>query len=476
VPISRGYSAGRFSLELEGEPQGFLFSVEGGECFANAVREPVAAGSLFATKHPGPPQFAPVIITFGIGVGASLFQWITDLLAGNAKPKSGAISFLDYNYKEQSRLTFRNAVITAVEFPALAGSSKDAARISLTLQPDSTQRSTESSGTTISAISSKSKIKWNASNFRLKIVGLETACARVSAIDAVVVTASTAKDRNFVVQSLEIPNLSFRIADTVSKDFFDWFDDFVLEGDAKQERDGTLEYLDPTLKNSLFTLSFNNLGILAVRAERAETGSEVVAQSRVECYCERMSFTNAKDVVGVVDDGAGASSTSTTAPTISTPILSLDASLTDSLLGIISGRIRGEDATRAALALVRSPEIATPSPEAQAEIVARRLQSTVQAVDPAPAVPRRAEGTSLGEAWATASATLDELQSIAAADTGDWTSLRLDVDHSLISALRAAGLVAPTENGPIELDRSDFVEGIVAGAADVLRNATPHLS
>jgi phage tail-like protein len=473
---NRGYTSAKFSLELDTQVQGFLTSVEGGEGFADVVRETAGAATTAGGKHPGPPQFAPIIMTFGLGMGATVFQWITDLLSGKARPKNGAIVFIDFNYKEQSRLAFKNAVITSVKFPALDGTSKEAASITLTIQPESTQRLTDSSGTTAAVITTKSK-GWKQSDFRLKIAGLETACARTSSIDEIVVTAAASLGRTDTTPIIDIQNVSFRVANAGVKDFFDWFDAFIVRGDSSQgERSGTLEYLDPSLKSAFFTLSFTNLGIIRVAQERMVSGSEVVAQSRIDCYCERLSFTNAKEVVGSAPV-AGTTATPAAPATSGTgTTVSVNPALADSLIGILSGTVRGEAATRAALAIAQSPELAAPSPEAKAQIIARRLLTTVQAANPTPIVPKRAEGTALGESWATGQATLDELQSIAAADTGEWTSLRLDVDNSLIGALRDTGIVAPSENGPIELDRSDFVEGIVAGAAGVLRNATPHLS
>jgi hypothetical protein len=220
----------------------------------------------------------------------------------------------------------------------------------------------------------------------------------------------------------------------------------------------------------------NNLGIVRIGRERSVNHAEVIARVNVECYCEEMTFA-------VVDESVGSDAPAPATPggtgsdgTSPSPTGSPLVSLTDTLVGIISGRIKGEDATRAALEIARSPNLLTPSTAAVSEIVARRLLTTIQVPEPVPLVPKRADGTAIGEKWATGRATLDELKSVAALESSDWSALRLDVDHTLIAELRGAGFLPASENGPIELERNDFVEGIVAGAAGVLRNAEPHLS
>jgi len=72
--------------------------------------------------------------------------------------------------------------------------------------------------------------------------------------------------------------------------------------------------------------------------------------------------------------------------------------------------------------------------------------------------------------------TLEEVQQIAALDGGDWTAVRLVSDHTLIAQLVDSGVVPNGADGPIDLDRDAFVEGIVMGAAQALRSATPHLT
>jgi hypothetical protein len=45
----------------------------------------------------------------------------------------------------------------------------------------------------------------------------------------------------------------------------------------------------------------------------------------------------------------------------------------------------------------------------------------------------------------------------------------------LIVHLQEAGLIPNGASGAFELQRDDLVEGVIAGAANVLRQAAPHL-
>ena len=73
------YSAGKFMLELEGSPAGFLQTVEGGEPFASVVNEPVDANGVIR-KHVGPAEFAPIRMSCGIGMTDAVYKWMAEFL------------------------------------------------------------------------------------------------------------------------------------------------------------------------------------------------------------------------------------------------------------------------------------------------------------------------------------------------------------------------------------------------------------
>lgn len=458
---SRGYTAGKFTLEIEGKDAGFLDSVEGGEAVASVVAERADAGvgTGVVRKHIGDVTYAPLRMELGSGMAASVHERIGNWLQGNAAPFNGAVVFLDYNFREQRRLEFRDARIVEVAFPAMDGGDRTRVHIVLTLQPASTRFDTSSSGTHRGSPAGKSQKQPLASNFRLAIRELVT--RHVGRVEALVVKQAITVDfpRDAVLQPLLVPNLVFTLPEADAKDCFDWFDDFVIKGDSQQDRElsGSLEWLAPDGKQVLFKLDFLNLGIFRIQRERSETGVELMARVRVSLYCEQMRFAaSPPQVEAPIAAPAGA------------PLAQVGAVLAEALLGIVSGRLQDVTALRQRLG-------AAPSEPSR---VAERLCATLRVAEPvAPPLPRRDEGSALGVRWASAAATLEELQQFAALEAREWSAVKLDPSHSLVGALVSEGLLpAGAAEGSLALERDAFVEGLVAGASQVLRDAAPHLA
>src|SRR5206468_3363987 len=109
--------------------------------------------------------------------------------------------------------------------------------------------------------------------------------------------------------------------------------------------------------------------------------------------------------------------------------------------------------------------------------IAERLRASVRIAPPVPRPPQRDDGVVAGTRWATSTATLDELQQVAALQSTDWSGMRLAPSHSMVAALAEAGVLpASVDDRELTLDRDAFVEGIVEGASQVLRSAGPHLT
>src|SRR5205085_12259577 len=98
-------------------------------------------------------------------------------LEQNRMYKDGAIVTADAGFNEVARLSFFKALLTEIDFPALDASSKDAAKMTIKLQPETTriQKATGSS-TSVRQSTSAPQKKWLAAKFRLNIDGLDDAC------------------------------------------------------------------------------------------------------------------------------------------------------------------------------------------------------------------------------------------------------------------------------------------------------------
>ena len=319
----RGYVSGNVALELDGVNCGFLWSAEGGDAYADVISTAAAAGTA-RHKRLGPVKYRPITIALGVPDSPALRQWIADAVAGRASRKNGAIVTSDYNNVAHSRLEFTNAVIQEVVFPALDAASKDAARITITIQPEATQvkAATDAGGAATPSIGAKPQKRWLPSNFRLTIPGLD--CTRVNKIEAIdIITAGAPRPAEGVgnparnAPGLNIANFKATTTEASAASWAQWLMDFVVRGDngSQKAKTATLEYLAPDLKELLVKLEFAGVGICGLRPEEAESGSENIRRDAGEFYCDSVKCW----FEGMGAGGAPATTAGTTETTNPTP-------------------------------------------------------------------------------------------------------------------------------------------------------------
>jgi phage tail-like protein len=298
----RAYVSGKFALELDNASAGWLFSAEGGNASSDVVVEKLGPDHV-QRKHIAGVKYEDIVLTFGTGMSKGLYNWIKGSFDHKYERHNGAIVGATFDHKEMSRLTFQNALIEEISFPALDASSKDAARMTLKFSPEVTRMTTTfGGGPPIHGkfpINTSVQKQWLPSNFRLRIDGLEAPCSRVNKIDALVIKQKNTENavgelRDYVREPvyLEIPNLVITFPESHAEDFYKWHEDFVIKGNNgdDKEKNGTLEYLNPSLDKVLFVLSFKHLGIFRLTAEKSESGVETLRRVKAEMYCEEMTF------------------------------------------------------------------------------------------------------------------------------------------------------------------------------------------
>ena len=176
MPITadkRGYVAGKYGIELGDALAGWVQSVEGGHAFSDVVSEKLGPDHIIH-KHIANVRYDDITITCGTGMTKPFYEWIKASFDRKNTRKDGAVVTADYSYKEISRMTFNHALISEIGFPALDASSKDAAKITVKITPETTRMKT-GSGKQLGKVEAKIQKKWLPSNFRLKIDGLDCA-------------------------------------------------------------------------------------------------------------------------------------------------------------------------------------------------------------------------------------------------------------------------------------------------------------
>ena len=290
----RAYTGGRFALVIGNEQVGFLEEAEGGGISADVIVTPNANGG-FSRKHIGQPKYEDFSLHVGPSNGKPVFDWIASSLNMNYLRKSGAITAADFNLDVRSVREFTDALLTEATFPACDASSKDPSYISLKFAPEYT-RYKKASGKIKAEISTTQK-SFTAADFRLDIPGLN--CDGVVKIESLTVRiippkipVGETREPNLEPTKIEFPNLQITISEETAQSWFQWHEDFVINGNNEEEKhkSGSLTYLSSNRKKELLTLDFHNLGIYRIVPDKKNGNGDKISTVTVGLYCESMTL------------------------------------------------------------------------------------------------------------------------------------------------------------------------------------------
>ena len=283
------FNAGRFGIDLGNGWEALVKSVDGGNIVGDVVDE-VDSAPYYQKKHIGNIKYEEVTLKIGLP-SKGVYDWLTGTLAGQNTRKTFWLSTLDASFVETARRQFNNALITEVGFPALDGSSKDAAYLKIKIDPESIE-DRPASGKTVTLDASKQKT-WLQSNFRLELKPVAT--SRVSKIDAftikqTVVTDVIGEDRE--PGKLEIPDVVASVSALDARSWEAWHQDFVIKGNNGEaaEQSAAIVYLDPTLLKEIGRLELGHVGIFKVAPVPLEAGTDAISRIKAEMYVETIKF------------------------------------------------------------------------------------------------------------------------------------------------------------------------------------------
>jgi len=296
---AKGTTVARYALELDGALAGWLWSFEGGQATGEVITEDLGEG-LLVKKHIGNVKYEDITITLGLGMSSSLYDWVSSVLSDDPTFQDAAIIGVDSSGNERLRFGFTNALITEIGMPALDAPSKDAAKMTLKIAPEMTERKAGSGGRlSLAAPKAAAQKNWLPSNFRLTIDGMGDATKNVNKIEALVIKQkvtenAVGEERDFQLEptSVQIPNLVITLPEADSQAWYDLHENFVIKGinADDEEKSGKLEYLSPDLKTALFTIEFANIGIFKVAGAQSASAKDTAARVKVEMYVEAMQL------------------------------------------------------------------------------------------------------------------------------------------------------------------------------------------
>ncbi len=295
---ARSYVSGNYFLTLDGVQCGFVKSVDGGAISAEVINEP-AGPSYFVKKHIGQPKYQEFEVQVGFSMTKKIYEWIAASWSMARPRANGSVVALDYKLQPQSERQFFNALLTETTIPAMDGSSKEPAYMTVRFAPEVIRmvKPGSSAKAGYGEYGKNEQKIFLPSNFRLEIAGLD--CTKVNKIDSFTVKQTSATDqigdkRDQLKEpgKLEFPNLKITLAEVTAQSWIDWHENFVIQGNNAEdkEKNGSLTFLSPNGKDELLTIRFFNIGIIRVQSDKAEANADQIKRVEVELYVERMVF------------------------------------------------------------------------------------------------------------------------------------------------------------------------------------------
>ena len=291
---SKSYAAGHFLLSLDGT----LARIE--KLAGGSIRGEVSifrtGSERLAIKRISAVRYEPFRLAVGMGMGQPLHDWIKAVLGAAPVSKNGSVALANAGGKAAAYRHFRDALIEEITFPALDASSKETALFTIKLSPEQITYAAGDGASLKAAVNAKQKT-WLCSNFRFRLAGLEDACKRVAKIDSFTVKQSIAE---FATggspittkhpTTLELPNLRITFSAADAKPWQDWFDDFVIKGNAGpgNEKNGTIEFLDPSGKVTLGTVNLVRCGIFSLDFDSLGGAKNAGTRYVAELYVQGM--------------------------------------------------------------------------------------------------------------------------------------------------------------------------------------------
>ena len=274
-------------LTVDGTACGRVTRWEGGDMRATVVRPKTAP----AVKQLGPAYCAPVSFDIPFPAAKPLMELIADLCASGNKPVTLVLADVPTGAsKEVSALEVRNALLTEVRFPVLGGGIKDALRLTLVFQGESSRNITvplPGAGPAVK-LAVVGALQFNVPGVDLSgITRLEPFTIKRA------LTSDTLGDDKSPTRlhptPAEFPNLIGTLPGEKSSDLAAWRDQTVAGGgSAAQKKTGQLNLLDPAAK-TICTLEITGLGILRLSVVPAASPAPRLMQA--EFFCEGMTIT-----------------------------------------------------------------------------------------------------------------------------------------------------------------------------------------
>lgn len=287
----RTYGTRGSALDVDGKAVGTIQAAEGGYAKADVAVLSVASEE-YPLKHVSSIRFEPITVRGDASTLADLARKALD----KPTPISGRVMTIGMTGKSVAALEFFNAIPTRVAIADLDASSKDACSIEITLTPERTRRLEGGSAGEAKAMAMVKQERCLRSYFTVKIPGVVT--TGVTKVENLALTREVTSD-NLGAQRMEtknpakptIPNVVLTVTEATAKDFWSWYDSFLIKGDNAQDKEKSIDVqlTTPDLKSSVLTLQGSGVGMVAMRPLTGSS-NESIAKVEVELYVTKWAI------------------------------------------------------------------------------------------------------------------------------------------------------------------------------------------
>jgi hypothetical protein len=264
---------------------------------AQGIDEPIGPENM-RIKHSSVVEIEPFTIDCGFAGAGDVMRWIQASWRKDFNRRNGQITHANFDLQQTFEHEFYDALISETTFPALDGSSKDAAFLKVKIQPERVLQRKLSSGKRVDGKVQPKQKQWLPSNFRFTIDGIDemryTNKLESFSIKQGIKKLYTGEDRYAQIEptKLEFPSLSGTIALEYADKLLKWHRDYIVNGqsDTKAQRTGSIEYLAPDLKTTLFTINLFEVGLRLATTAPSQANADQIKRIKFEMYVGRMDI------------------------------------------------------------------------------------------------------------------------------------------------------------------------------------------
>jgi hypothetical protein len=298
IPLKKSYTAGHFELAIDGHKStAYLRSIDGGYVRTSIIDEPIGPENA-RIKHTSTVDIEPFTIDFGLSGANDVLKWIQESWRKDPTRRNGQITHADFDLFKTFEHEFFDALITETTFPTLDGASRDPAYIKIKLQPERViSRKVQSMQRVSGTVSSKQKL-WMCSGFRLSIDGLDE-MQYTNKIESFTIKQGTRafhtgahRFPQIEPTKIDFPNLSGTIGLVYADQILRWYDSYVVKGqrDSKAQKTGSLEFLSPDRRQSLFRINLYDIGLQQLHIEQSTAATDQIKRVKFDLYVGRMEI------------------------------------------------------------------------------------------------------------------------------------------------------------------------------------------